>query len=62
MRNSNHVRSTVVFITNILSSYREYPVDGEIDGFPDGQQVHKRPDGRCDETDDNHKQKPIGTR
>lgn len=50
-----------VFIV-ISSTYREHPVDWEVDGFPDRQQVHERPDGRRDKTDDDHEQKPIGAR
>lgn len=41
--------------------YREHPVDGKIDRFPNGQQVDERPDGSRDETDDDHEEEPIGT-
>lgn len=42
--------------------YREHPVDGKVNGFPNGQQVDERPDGGGDKTDDDDEQKPIGTR
>lgn len=46
---------------HVFIIYRQHPVDGEVDGFADGQQVDKWPNGRGDETDDDHEQEPVGT-
>lgn len=41
-------------------SYRQDPVDGQLQGLPDGKQVDEDPDDRRDEADHGDEQKPVG--
>jgi hypothetical protein len=42
--------------------YRQYPVDGQFERLPDGQEVDEDPDESCDEADDGDEQKPVRAR
>lgn len=39
--------------------YRQYPVDGQFERLPDGQEVDEDPDEGGDEADDGDEQKPV---
>ena len=42
--------------------YRQYPVDGQFERLPDGQEVDEDPDESSDEADDGDEQKPVCAR
>jgi hypothetical protein len=39
--------------------YRQYPVDGQFERLPDGQEVDEDPDESSDEADNGDEQKPV---
>jgi hypothetical protein len=45
-----------------FASYRQDPIDGELERLSDGQEVNEDPDEGCDEADDGHEEEPVGAR
>jgi len=53
---------TCCTILYIFKTYSEWPVDRQLDGFFDAEEVDKSPNERFNEGNDDHKQKPVGAR